>query len=51
MMDYAHTFAAYLFSSWYGLQSWRGESAFVAKRPRELISHPHNSIRNFFVVG
>jgi hypothetical protein len=25
---------------WYGLQFWRGESAGVAKRPRELISHP-----------
>jgi hypothetical protein len=24
----------------YALQSWRGESAGVAKRPRELISHP-----------
>ena len=24
----------------YGLQSWRGKSAGVAKRPRELISHP-----------
>jgi hypothetical protein len=38
--DESPTFAAYVYASRYGLQSWRGESAGVAKRPRELISHP-----------
>jgi hypothetical protein len=38
-MDKSHTFAAYVYM-WYGLQSCRGESAGVAKWPRELISHP-----------
>jgi hypothetical protein len=33
----------------YGLQSCRGESAGVAKRPRERISHP-KSLPNFFIA-